>query len=104
MKEQNFCMKKNSYYLEVVYSSRNISLKFNFILEAEITISALISKHGNLLKKYIKIEKKRLEFGVFGEKKNIQYKIKNGDRVEIYRKLLVDPIVRRKNLLNRKNF
>ena len=103
MNGQNFCMKKNNFYLKVIYSSKNILLTFNFILKKEITVSALLSENSNLLEKYLKIEKKRMGFGVFGKKINTQYKIKSGDRIEIYRKLLIDPVVRRKNLLNKKN-
>ena len=80
-------------------------------------IKLYFTTHNNLISKTFKIEKntsiqdfiimfdiqgivkmKDFDVGVFGKIKNFDYIIKPNDRLELYRKIIADPKIRRKNI------
>jgi len=94
-------MRKNSVSIQIIFAKKNIQIKLDLIIEEGKTIAYLYKKYRHIICKYL--EKQYIQFGVFGYNKSLDYVIKDGDRVEVYRKLILDPIIRRKNLLNKKN-
>jgi len=95
-------MGSNNIHLVILFAKKNILIKFNCITREGTKISCLLSKYDKMIKKYIKFENQKLQFSIFGNKKNLSYQLKDGDRIEICEMLQVDPIIRRKNILSKK--
>jgi putative ubiquitin-RnfH superfamily antitoxin RatB of RatAB toxin-antitoxin module len=92
-------MKKNKICINIIVAKTNEQINFYMEIEEHTNISYIISYCNNILNKYVDVN--NIQFGVFGITKELNYKVKNGDRIEIYRNLLLDPIIRRKNLLKK---
>jgi putative ubiquitin-RnfH superfamily antitoxin RatB of RatAB toxin-antitoxin module len=52
-------------------------------------------KTSNILNIFQEINLEKNKVGIFGEIYNLDKKLKEGDRVEIYRSLLIDPMTKR---------
>ena len=92
-------MKKNSNFVEIILAKKNTQIKFVLPYKKGSNIASLFLENSDILKEYINIEKYGINIGVFGKKRSLEYIIRNGDRLEIYRNLLFDPIIRRKNIV-----
>ena len=99
MKEQNIYMKKNKICVNIIFAKRNEQINLHVEIEEKAKISYIFSYCNDILNKYIDIN--NIQFGVFGIIKDLNYEVKKGDRIEIYRNLSLDPIIRRKNLLKK---
>ena len=102
MKELNIYMEKNSIEVELILAKKNVLIKFKLFIKKKSTVSFFLSTYKNIIKKYVNLNYKYLNFGVFGSIKKKDYIIKNGDRIEIYRNLSINPIIRRKKILKKK--
>lgn len=89
-------MKKIKFPIQIIYAEKNLQINLNLFCEKGTNIYKFLSSNSKLLKKYINIKKEKINIGIFGKKKDLNYIIKNGDRLEIYRNLFFDPKLRRK--------
>lgn len=76
--------------IEVVYSQRDNACCVNLTLASGSTLLQAIEASG-LLNKFPGIDLDRNRVGVFGKLYPLDHVLSDGDRVEIYRPLLVDP-------------
>ena len=73
--------------VKIIYIKNNIQIVFNLFFKKGDSIKFLFFKYSKILQKYINI-KGNISIGVFGIKKEPEYIIKYGDRIEIYQDLL----------------
>lgn len=76
--------------IEAVYASENQQSLISLNVVEGTTLESAIVKSG-LLRLYPEIDLAINKVGVFSTVKSLDYLVKPGDRVEIYRPLLVDP-------------
>lgn len=76
--------------VEVVYASASQQTLKTVFIECGSTIHQVILQ-SELLKQFPDINLEVNKVGVFGKLHNLDDIIKEGDRVEIYRPLLIDP-------------
>ncbi len=70
-----------------------------FLLNVKVPEGATITeaiKLSHILKKCPEIDLNRFKVGIFGKLKSVDVKLKSGDRVEIYRSLIFDPMEARR--------
>jgi putative ubiquitin-RnfH superfamily antitoxin RatB of RatAB toxin-antitoxin module len=70
-----------------------------FLLNVKVSEGATIIeaiKACHILKKCPEIDLDRFKVGIFGKLKSVDVKLKSGDRVEIYRSLIFDPMEARR--------
>tara|TARA_Y100000996_G_scaffold401826_1_gene373148 strand:- start:1430 stop:1717 length:288 start_codon:yes stop_codon:yes gene_type:complete len=81
-------------------SKENLSIKILYFHNSKVIINKIEVIKGIKIIDIIdlfpndvvaKFKKKKLNFGVFGKLVDNNYKIKNGDRVELYETALIDP-------------
>ena len=76
--------------VEVVYGDAEHQTLLNCeIAESSTVRDAII--HSGILQKYPELEISSLELGVFSKKVDLTHDLQEGDRVEIYRPLTIDP-------------
>lgn len=84
--------------VEVAYAT----LEQQTIIELEVaktaTIEQIIAASG-ILEKYSTIDLAKNKVGVFASLKKLDDKVNDGDRIEIYRELIIDPKQARLNRL-----
>lgn len=88
----------------VVYALPDIQYFFEVNTEEKVTIKEIILK-SNLLKLVKNLSLYNLKVGIYNQLVNLNTKIKDGDRIEIYRNLIIDPKERRikKHIFFKKN-
>jgi len=77
-------------HVEVAAAWPELQVMVRVELQAGTTISEAIELSG-LTGRFPDLEIRPDRLGVFGEKKRPDHRLRNGDRVEIYRPLKVDP-------------
>ena len=82
-------MNQNRQWLEVVYASpsRQKLIRLDF---REMTAEQAIERSG-ILEEFDEIDLAQNKIGIFGEKVNLSRRLNPGDRVEIYRPLILSP-------------
>ena len=88
--------------VEVVYART----EFQTVLSVKVPsgTTALEAVHSSgMLRRHPELVADTLELGVFGSAVAHTYAVRQGDRVEIYRPLQVDPVTRRKQLAKAQN-
>ncbi|MCF6766282.1 RnfH family protein [Thiotrichales bacterium 19S3-7] len=80
---------------EVCYALPNKQYLITVHLQENMTIRMLIVK-SKILKFVPDLELEQLVIGVFSKKKQLDDMVQNGDRVEIYRPLTIDPMEARR--------
>jgi hypothetical protein len=89
--------------VEVAYALAHEQLILPVDVPVNVTIEDAIAQSG-ITKKFPDIDEANLRVGVFGNEKKLSDTLRAGDRVEIYRALIIDPKQARKNrLANKKN-
>ena len=83
-------MDKGVIEVEVVYALPQQQVIKNVELSAGLTVQDAINLSG-LLEIFPEIRQSSLNVGVFGKVCSIEQRLKNADRVEIYRPLIHDP-------------
>lgn len=76
--------------VEVVYALPGEQVIVQQRVPAGTTVGEAIQRSG-LLRRYPQLDDAALRAGVFGERVTLEAPLSDGDRVEIYRPLLVDP-------------
>ncbi len=76
--------------IEIAYILPNIQTLMALTVPENTTVETAI-KLSNLLQKFPEINLQKNSVGIFGRKVSLQYQLKNGDRIEIYRQLKIDP-------------
>jgi putative ubiquitin-RnfH superfamily antitoxin RatB of RatAB toxin-antitoxin module len=88
--------------VEVVYARREKQTLLKVTMEAGSTVRETIERSG-LLQQHPEIDFARGHFGIFGRLVHLDAKVRDGDRVEIYRALMADPMdARRRRSKNRR--
>jgi hypothetical protein len=82
--------------IEVAYALAEEQVIIPLTVEGDITIKEAIHR-SHLLDRYPEINLNENKVGVFGKLMRLQDNLRDGDRVEIYRKLVADPKEARKN-------
>ena len=82
--------------VEVAYATPERQILIALNLAADSTAELAINSSG-ILSQFTEIDLSRQKIGIFGLVCNLDKLLKDGDRVEIYRPLLQDPMVARRN-------
>ena len=82
--------------VECVYASEKEQYLIALSLEAGATIEEVIRASG-VLEHFPELVLEKLNVGVFGEKKALTDCVRQDDRIEIYRPLLIDPMEARRS-------
>ncbi|MES2204926.1 MAG: RnfH family protein [Pseudomonadota bacterium] len=81
--------------VECLYASEKEQYLIALSLQEGITIEEVIRASG-VLENFPELELSSLNVGIFGQKKLLTDPVYEGDRVEIYRPLLLDPMEARR--------
>ncbi|MDH3451518.1 MAG: RnfH family protein [Gammaproteobacteria bacterium] len=81
--------------VEVVYARRESQTVLAVRVPPGTTALTAVRRSG-MLQHHPELAADTLELGVFGNAVALDYAVQQGDRVEIYRPLQVDPVTRRK--------
>lgn len=84
--------------VEVAYATPDEQVIIPLDAEIEATIEQIIGSSG-VLQKFPEIDLSKNKVGVFSVQKKLTDTLRDGDRVEIYRDLIIDPKQARKNRL-----
>ena len=76
--------------IEVAYALRHKQTLLNIEVDDNTSVEDAIQQ-SNILKKYPEINLKKNKVGIFGKITSLDVKLKEKDRVEIYRPLIADP-------------
>ena len=83
--------------VEVVAGVRDRQLLLELDIEDGATVAAAVEA-SKVLKRFPEIASEELQFGVWGRVVPPEHRLKDGDRVEIYRPLAMDPREARRQL------
>lgn len=87
--------------VEVAYADVDKQVIYSVDAEESCTIEQAV-KSSPLLLEFPHIDLKKNKVGVFGVQKKLDDVLRDGDRVEVYRDLLIDPKQARLNRLAKK--
>lgn len=76
--------------VEVAYAAPKCQRIVSVEIEADSTIEAAIQRSG-ILTLFPEVDLSRHKVGVFSRSRQLSDGVKDGDRIEIYRPLLIDP-------------
>ncbi len=76
--------------VEVVYAGIERQSLISLIIEEGVSVEQAIKQSG-ILTQYPEIDLNVNKVGIFSKKVELYSKLKAGDRIEIYRSLLMDP-------------
>ncbi len=76
--------------IEVAYALRHQQTLLNIEVDDNASVEDAIQQ-SNILKKYPEINLKKNKVGIFGKITSLDVKLREKDRVEIYRSLIADP-------------
>ncbi len=85
-------------HVEVAYATAGKQLIIPLEVAPEASIREVVESSG-ILAKFPEIDLANNKVGVFSVQKKLDDKLRDGDRVEIYRELIIDPKQARKNRL-----
>jgi putative ubiquitin-RnfH superfamily antitoxin RatB of RatAB toxin-antitoxin module len=83
--------------IEVAYALRHKQTLLNIEVDDNASVEDAIQQ-SNILKKYPEINLKKNKVGIFGKITSLDVKLREKDRVEIYRPLKADPKEVRKQI------
>jgi uncharacterized protein len=81
--------------IEIVYANT----KEQCLIKQQVPDNSSVQKsieNSGILSKFSEINLAKNTVGIFGKKVNLSQFIKSGDRVEIYRPLIIDPMSKRR--------
>lgn len=87
--------------VEVVYATRERQSLLDVALPAPLTAREAV-EHSGILALHPEIDLATAALGIYGEVVPGERQLRNGDRVEIYRALLIDPREARRALARRR--
>jgi len=95
-------MDRNKIWVEVAYASEEKQEIISVEIDAGSSIERAIDCSG-VLEKFPEIDLMQQNVGIFSKKKKLTDVVREGDRIEIYRPLLIDPKeARRKKAITQK--
>lgn len=77
-------------HVEVVYALPDEQRVFSQMVSKDLTVEEII-KHSGVLELYPEIDLSKNKVGVFSRNVKLDAKVRDKDRIEIYRPLLADP-------------
>jgi len=77
-------------HVEVIYALRNRQVLLAFEVEEETTVKEAIESSG-ILRRFPEVDLIRMPVGIFGRATRLDARLRDGDRIEIYRPLIADP-------------
>ena len=77
-------------HVEVIYALRNRQVLLAFEVEEETTVKEAIESSG-ILRRFPDVDLIRMPVGIFGRATRLDARLRDGDRIEIYRPLIADP-------------
>ncbi len=80
--------------VEVVYAGPSSLHRRSVVLDGDATVATAIDASG--IARELEIDLKTARVGIYGRLKSLDSPVRAGDRVEIYRPLIVDPMVARR--------
>ncbi len=80
----------NNINVEIVYASEQDVTSISLVMESGSSIETAI-KRSDILDKYSEIDLKNNKIGIFSDIKSLDDILQEGDRIEIYRPLKIDP-------------
>ncbi|WP_205729115.1 RnfH family protein [Ferrimonas sediminicola] len=80
----------NAFPVEVVYALPDAATVLKVTAEAGNSVGALIRASG-ILERHPEIDLSQNKVGVFSRQVKLDYEVKPGERIEIYRPLIADP-------------
>lgn len=83
-------MVKNKITIEVAYAKAQEQSILKVVLDEGSTIEQAILYSG-ICAKFPEIDLNKVKVGIFSKQQPLTNRVKEGDRIEIYRPLLVDP-------------
>ena len=83
--------------VDVVYASKTRQHLIQLELPEGSTVQNVIDA-SNILTEFPEIDLHQNAVGIFGKKTTLSTQLTNGDRIEIYRPLALDPMQKRRNL------
>jgi putative ubiquitin-RnfH superfamily antitoxin RatB of RatAB toxin-antitoxin module len=89
-------MAESVVYVEVAFAISDKQLIIPVKLEQGASVQQAIYESG-MLKQFPEIDLSQLKVGVFGKVCNLEKAVEQGDRVEIYRPLMQNPMEARRN-------
>jgi len=88
--------KRGSIRVEVVYALRDEQFMIELELEEGATVREAVERSG-ILQRYPAMNLEGTPLGIFGRIAGLETRLRDGDRVEIYRALLADPKAARRS-------
>ncbi len=82
--------------VEIIYATLEQQNLIDLTVKEQSSIESCIQLSG-LLEKYPEIDLAVFKVGIFSQVKPLSYEVNEGDRIEIYRPLIADPKVARRN-------
>lgn len=89
-------MEMNKIEVEVVYASPSKQLLITCQVKLGSTIQQAIELSG-ILSQFPEIDLSQQKVGIFGKQRKLTDLVQAGDRIEIYRPLIIDPKKARRN-------
>jgi len=81
--------------VEVAYGRQDVQALVALKAPVGLTVAEAIERAG-VLKQFPEIDLRVNKVGIYGKLAKLDQPLANGDRVEIYRPLIADPVVQRK--------
>lgn len=81
--------------IEVIYATLEQQEIIELAVKADTTIEQAIRNSG-VLTKHPEIDLESYDVGIFSQLKPLDYVVRSGDRIEIYRPLIADPKAKRR--------
>ncbi|MCX7544577.1 RnfH family protein [Marinicella gelatinilytica] len=81
--------------IELIYATPEQQELITLSIESGATIEQAINQSGVLIQ-FPDIDLSKNKVGIFSQVKPLDYVLKNGDRIEIYRPLIADPKAKRR--------
>lgn len=92
----------NTVRVQVCYATPKAVTLLELDAESSETILSVLERSG-IVEKHPEINLDHAKFGVFGKIKSPDAKLHEGDRIEIYRPLTVDPMEARRRRVIKRN-
>ncbi len=87
--------------LELCYCGLERIYRQRFMLQVGANVAQLLEQSA-LFEQFPELVKESVKLGVFGKLKNLDAILQDGDRLEVYRELTVDPMEARRRRVTKK--
>ena len=82
--------------VEVVYASKTVQFSQKLMVSVQANVAMAI-KASDLLNEFPELTLEQLIVGVYAKKCALDHPLLDGDRIEVYRPLEIDPMTARRN-------